>query len=808
MISVANCTTTDALRPVDDALVRDDLAGLFAGGQPREIMAVYRGGRIVSAIVDHVRAAVGIIEANDCESVIGWYVGVNPLSLACRPPSAVRPNGGDVPALTALFLDFDVAYPEGDSKRASTADELELARSCRDRARSWLVTMFGFPLEPLRCGISGNGAYLMWSLPNLANTPEHRTTIRRALSAIAARVAAEFPGVKFDTGVHDAVRVRRISGTMNRRAAEPDARHPWRRCDLVCVDDADPVPLAVLEDLAGRATRKGPQEWHRTEAPNVSDDVLAELVDALKPAWRDGQRHHASVYVAGYLWHLGVSLESARVIVSRLAVGDDERGDRLKALQDTYARGEAGEPVAWFDPLKGMLNGLQFGRLAQLKRDIEATRKLEDDGTAAGDGTDFEIIPPAKESRNWPTLHRAAYHGLAGDVVAAIDPTTEGDPVAVLLFFLAAFGSACGRNAYVMVGNDHHGANYYAVLVGESSKARKGNSRTGVLDLMRRADPGWVSRVMGGLSSGEGLIWQVRDAVEREKRGETEILDPGIDDKRLLAIEDEFSRVFKVAGRQGSTLSEIVRQAWDGRDMLRVMVKGDTNTATGAHVAIFGNITEPELLVSLSETDMSNGLANRFMWCVVRRSKLIPRPRRLDDQTAEELAGRIAEALAFACTAGELEFSPAAGDLWDRAYREELSRPVPGIVGSLTARGDAITLRLALTYSVLDCSPEIRPEHLAAALAVWAYAEQSVRYLFGDRTGDWVADRILEILKEGPKKHIEIVDAFGRNQPAARIQAAIDLLHGWGRIIVKKPRKTGAAGRPATVYELVRDRAA
>jgi len=212
-------------------------------------------------------------------------------------------------------------------------------------------------------------------------------------------------------------------------------------------------------------------------------------------------------------------------------------------------------------------------------------------------------------------------------------------------------------------------------------------------------------------------------------------------------------------------------------------------------------------LVSLSETDMTNGLANRIMWCVVRRSKLIPRPRRLDGQTADELAGRIAEALAFARTAGELEFSPAAADLWDRAYREELSPFVPGIVGSLTARGDAITLRLALTYAVLDCSPEIRPEHLAAALAVWAYAEQSVRYLFGDRTGDWVADRILAILKEGPKKHIEIVDAFGRNQPAARIQAAIDLLHGWRRIIVKKPRKPCAAGRPATVYELVPDRA-
>lgn len=806
VISITDDPPITAPPALDYGMVRADLTGTFADGQPREILQIRRGGGVHSAIVDNVRDAVRMIEAGDREGVTGWYVGVNPNTLACRPPSTARPNGGDVSTLTTLFLDFDTAYPPDDPKRASTAEELERTRLCRDRVYSQLVTMYGFPLEPLRCGISGNGSYLLWRLPDLDNTAEHRDLMYRVVRATGAMVEAEFPDVHFDAGVRDAVRVRRISGTVNRRAAEPSIRHPWRLCLLELVDDAESVNVTGLEDLAAQAIREGPRASNRTGAHDLDDDVLDELVDALKPAWRTGQLHNAGVYVAGYLWHLGVSLESAGVIVSRLAVGDNKPWDRMKALADTYGRGKAGEDVAWFDALRGMVSELQFGRLLQLKRDIEAV--WETAGTV-DDPDSWEIVPPAKATREWPTLHRAALHGLAGDVVRLVDPTTEGDPVAVLTFFLTAFGSCCGRNAYVMVGNDQHGANHYAVLVGDSAKARKGNSRTGVLDLMRRADPTWErGRVMGGLSSGEGLIWQVRDPVEREKKGETEILDHGVDDKRLLAIEDEFSRVFKVAGRQGATISEIVRQAWDGRDVLRVMVKGDTNTATGAHVAIFGNITEAELLVSLSETDMTNGLANRFMWCVVRRSKLIPRPRRLDDATADDLAGCIAEALAFAATAGELEFSDDAALLWDCAYREELSRPVAGIVGSLTARGDAITLRLALTYALLDQSREIEPVHLAAALAVWVYAEQSVRYLFGDRTGDWVADRILAILKDGPKKHIEIVDAFGRNQPAARIQAAIELLNGWGRIVVKRPHKTGTAGRPATVYELAPDRAA
>jgi hypothetical protein len=32
-----------------------------------------------------------------------------------------------------------------------------------------------------------------------------------------------------------------------------------------------------------------------------------------------------------------------------------------------------------------------------------------------------------------------AYHGIAGELVRAIEPTTEADPAAILLQFLAAF---------------------------------------------------------------------------------------------------------------------------------------------------------------------------------------------------------------------------------------------------------------------------------------------------------------------------------------------------------------------------------
>src|SRR4051794_19936941 len=76
----------------------------------------------------------------------------------------------------------------------------------------------------------------------------------------------------------------------------------------------------------------------------------------------------------------------------------------------------------------------------------------------------------------WPALDEAAYYGLAGDVVRTISPHTEADPVAILIQVLIYFGNLVGRSPHFRVGADDHRANLFGVLVGESSKGRKGTS--------------------------------------------------------------------------------------------------------------------------------------------------------------------------------------------------------------------------------------------------------------------------------------------------------------------------------------------
>ena len=129
-----------------------------------------------------------------------------------------------------------------------------------------------------------------------------------------------------------------------------------------------------------------------------------------------------------------------------------------------------------------------------------------------------------------------------------IEPHTEASKEALLINFLVAFGNAVGRNPHAVAEADRHGTNLDVVIVGETSKGRKGSSWGHIRRLFNLADLEWSdNHIMGGLSSGEGRIHAVRDPIEkteavREKgkpTGETITYqaDPGVEDKRLLVVE-------------------------------------------------------------------------------------------------------------------------------------------------------------------------------------------------------------------------------------------------------------------------------
>lgn len=101
-----------------------------------------------------------------------------------------------------------------------------------------------------------------------------------------------------------------------------------------------------------------------------------------------------------------------------------------------------------------------------------------------------------------------------------------------------------------------------------------------------------------------------------------------------------------------------------------------------------------------------------------------------------------------------------------------------------------------MVYAVMDCSRTIEREHLEAALALWQYAEDSARYIFGDATGDKVADKIVAALKEEPEglARTDIIHLFKRNVKQDRIDQALTVLQTLGLVRCEQ-EETG--GRPA-----------
>ncbi len=191
----------------------------------------------------------------------------------------------------------------------------------------------------------------------------------------------------------------------------------------------------------------------------------------------------------------------------------------------------------------------------------------------------------------------------------------------------------------------------------------------------------------------------------------------------------------------------------------------------------FHRFTRVELLRYLSDTEQHNGFANRLLWCCVQRSKYLPEGGGLTATEIETLARRLSNVVRWVQESGEIELrrDDAARGLWATVY-PRLSDGLPGLLGAATSRAEAQVLRLSAVYGVLDCSAMVRVEHLRAALAVWDYCFASARFIFGDATGDPMADRIREALQRAGAEGLtrtQIRDLLGRHAPTDRITHAL-----------------------------------
>ncbi|HLZ28483.1 MAG TPA: DNA-primase RepB domain-containing protein [Chloroflexota bacterium] len=457
------------------------------------------------------------------------------------------------------------------------------------------------------------------------------------------------------------------------------------------------------------------------------------------------------------------------------------------------------EMTSWGEPSRLLAASSSNGTASSNGHQVDPTtgEVLEDHANG--------VTPRATGEPSWPSpLAAEAFHGWAGALVRAIEPYSEADLAALLAHVLCGAGALIGPNVYAKAGDALHPARLNAAVVGETSKGRKGSAARPTERVLRLADAEFGPRITEGLSSGEGLIWQVRDPVEkyeRQGRGEdrkVELVevDPGIKDKRLLVIESEFASTLRVLQREGNTLSTVVRRAWDSGD-LKTLTKNSPAVATGAHICVVGHVTKDELLRYLDRSEMGNGFANRFLWIAAKRGQVLPDGEGTPNEVLQPFVDELWQTARWAKTVRVMARDAEAGEVW-RAVYPKLSAGAPGMFGGATNRAEAQVLRLSVLYAVLDRSESIGADHLLASLAVWKYAEESARWIFGDAVGDPTADAILSALRQnGEMTRNDLVDLFGRHVNRNRIDLALSLLLRLGLV---RMRKEDTGGRPREVW--------
>jgi hypothetical protein len=568
------------------------------------------------------------------------------------------------------------------------------------------------------------------------------------------------PGVSISSavGILPGVDVRGDGGySVFPPSTRPEGPYAW----ISTADVADPP--AWLIDLV---TKRQPA----AAKPLVIDDVTVEAT-----AFRDHPGAGEGVR----------NREAARLAGCELAKGTSA----ATVLADALAWAARCRPPMQVDELGAVIASI-------------AGRECAKPEPAETDDYDPELEAITLRVRSWPSRPQAMLeHGVVADVLRRVESETEADPVSIAATFLVALGSVIGRGPHAVVDGTRHGLNLFASIVGGTSEGRKGTSMGIVRAVMHAVDPDWVKQCRTpNLTSGEGLIDRVRDDVYRmmanKKTGEPEnvLVEPGVEDKRLLCEIQELAGTMRAGRSERSTLFQTMREAWDGAD-LATMSKNSRRVATEPHISIVAHITPEELTKLQTDADVYGGSWNRFLWIASKRARLRPHGGNFDDLT--DLQNRVRSVVTHARNVGRMRRTPAADRLWEAEYYRRAEIRAGGVVGAILGRAEPQLLRLSMLAALCRQEDVVGVEDLAAAIALWQYVDETVRMLFGACEDPLVA-RVIEAIRAEPGvSRSRLHRLTAKAMAATRFVSVLEQAAATG---VVESERLETAGRPKEIW--------
>jgi hypothetical protein len=391
-----------------------------------------------------------------------------------------------------------------------------------------------------------------------------------------------------------------------------------------------------------------------------------------------------------------------------------------------------------------------------------------------------------------------AFQGCAGETVSNLESQTSASRVGLLTSVLSVAGAVLGLKTYF---HTEQTSAFMSCLVGETGVGRKGTAMDAVWGALTATDAfGDQDQVsINGIGSGEGLI--ATTARRAEKVGFA----------RILVQEPEFGQVLTVGKREGTTLSYVLRNAFDRQKLMNV------TKASGAigvspkfyQLGVLAGVTPGDLRSLVSDIDLVNGFANRFLWLpVVGRDVAVAGDREpsLHPVVAEQYRLALVDAEDRRHQPWLLESNATA--LLQEYYDGVLAR-IPGVVGRLCVRFASIACRVALIHAALDQEGDtIRRDHVERGIALTEYARSGMAWVFGTTStlGSVDAQRMLKVLVAAghPMSRSALgVALWGNHWNRDRVSDAIAALRTAGVAEVTRGTTTAVGGRPAQLVSAV-----
>lgn len=721
-------------RVVDDALRAEPLA-------PDTYIAT---GRFIAGRVRDGRGRSG-------ENVASIYA----LAIDCDLKDKLGLTSDQVVALDDKQLDHDLGELLGEVTRLCNATGL--------RSNYIVATGHGFAL---------------WYM--LAD--EEQDKLDRARAVFKRLVAALNHAAGWtiaDKQVSDAgTRIMRLPGAPNTKGgkARPtilyDGEPNWWTLDalesLVAAIEPDEAPApSVVPSVSRMAAPVNSSPF------DLDAGAANEIVDLVRPYWLSGQRHALALGLAGWLKRNGVSRSTALSIVEGCAAGsDDERDDRIKAVETTYARSDSA--VVGWTTIRDLLPSLTVRRVddllsafwrarqraaAPVETEVVMSGGQSPTITAVRERSAEAAEDEAARAIEYTPLPESIFQGALAEYVDIMKGCTEAPIQFHVGAFLAANGALAGRAAYTPYASKMVYANQYVMLVGSSGTSKK--------DTAIR----FATEKFAGLEPPFDTVLRTRERWSRlDDAGSDVALLKHLKDhpNTLLVVPELHAQIAKMRSKGRESLFDTMLTLWDANARYQNVTMATPLLVENPTLSVLAGIQPTRLRNIMNEEILSSGFVNRWLIVPGEATSPLHDPPSVSVEASRSLMAEIIaryddiETMQGRDGPLAIPFSADCSAIWKNYYeRAWYARKRDPDAGDLTGRYPDLVRKVALTLALTDLSRamprEIEWQHVTGAMDLIQWQEDNVGTLrreWGGTDETRIEARILAAL-DNPKHRLD-----------------------------------------------------